>query len=417
MGHPGINNFKTIASQGLLPGLKVNNIVKLFCESKTHLLPFYENLSPRESKPGELIHTDIPDYYRIVKHPMDLSDIARKLRNIIYETIEQFVHDFRLIFYNIRLYNEKGSVYYKKGATLSQRFDELLEDNFPGWVFKSITGSPRELNTNPTLRYRAFDDHRKSTAKHLSQHNSQASSQPHLTTKFILVIILEYTRLLALIVPTPMTVFTAYDKDAVPLLYGNDAVFMAENENNIKAHVVSLRTTGSQPFRSSIPRPHSLLCCCSPHHDLDWFTISPGSSFLLETLRDSWTCALEMTDASPSSNSNVGYLLEEDRHGDYEFIHRPWTTTPRTQLRRPLIHHGAQGKFSTEHTLANLIRNWKSTFIICISHPSLCSPKVIQGTPTPIFIRGYIIILQQSADVPDSKQRVIQFPTKEHRSG
>nr|CAD7447632.1 unnamed protein product [Timema bartmani] len=50
-----------------------------------------------------------PDYYLIVKHPMDLSDIARKLRNIIYETIEQFVHDFRLIFYNIRLYNEAMS--------------------------------------------------------------------------------------------------------------------------------------------------------------------------------------------------------------------------------------------------------------------------------------------------------------------
>nr|CAD7449987.1 unnamed protein product [Timema bartmani] len=101
----------------------------------------------------------------------------------------------------------KESVYYKKGATLSQRFDELLEDNFTGWEFKSITGSPRELNTNPTLRYAAFDDHRKSTAKPLSQQNSQ-------------------TRLLDLIVPTPMTVFAAYElwcrqamaPRAVPLL-------------------------------------------------------------------------------------------------------------------------------------------------------------------------------------------------------
>nr|CAD7402931.1 unnamed protein product [Timema poppensis] len=202
------------------------------------------NMEEAEFIKYAVVSTSIPDYYLIVKHPMDLSDIARKLRNIIYETIEQFVHDFRLIFYNIRLYN-------KKGAILSQRFDELLEDNFTGWEFKSITGSPRELNTNPTLRYTAFDNHRKSTAKHLSQHNSQASSRPHLTTKFkndtwtlelspgplsyrANTLSLSYPPsrrwpwsliacdIIALIVPTPMTVFSAYGKDAVSLLYQPD---------------------------------------------------------------------------------------------------------------------------------------------------------------------------------------------------
>nr|CAD7258826.1 unnamed protein product [Timema shepardi] len=156
---------------------------KMARDKLENILNMIWNMEEAEFIKYAVVSTSIPDYYLIVKHPMDLSDIARKLRNIIYETIEQFVHDFRLIFYNIRLYNKKGSVYYQKGATLSQRFDELLEDNFTGWEFKSITGSPRELNTNPTLRYTAFDNHRKSTAKPLSQHNSQASSQPHLTTK------------------------------------------------------------------------------------------------------------------------------------------------------------------------------------------------------------------------------------------
>ena len=39
---------------------------------------------------------------------MFLETIGYKLKNHIYETIEQFVHDFRRVFMNARLYNKVG---------------------------------------------------------------------------------------------------------------------------------------------------------------------------------------------------------------------------------------------------------------------------------------------------------------------
>lgn len=63
LGHPGVNVFKEMASQGLIPGLKRSNIDKFFCEScqsgKIHRLPYHANLNTRASKPGEFIHSDV----------------------------------------------------------------------------------------------------------------------------------------------------------------------------------------------------------------------------------------------------------------------------------------------------------------------------------------------------------------------
>lgn len=63
LGHPGINSFKEMAGQGLIPGIKSSNIDKHFCEScqsgKIHRLPFHANLNTRANKPGEVIHSDI----------------------------------------------------------------------------------------------------------------------------------------------------------------------------------------------------------------------------------------------------------------------------------------------------------------------------------------------------------------------
>jgi len=61
LGHPGINVFKEMTSQGLIPGVKSSN--KFFCDlcqsGKIHRLPFNANLNTRASKPGEFIHSDV----------------------------------------------------------------------------------------------------------------------------------------------------------------------------------------------------------------------------------------------------------------------------------------------------------------------------------------------------------------------
>ncbi|XP_053321238.1 transcription intermediary factor 1-alpha [Spea bombifrons] len=71
----------------------------------------------------------VPDYYRIIKRPMDLSAIKRKLQinNFPnYSRPEEFVSDVRLIFKNCMEFNEPQSEVAKAGIKLEAYFEELL---------------------------------------------------------------------------------------------------------------------------------------------------------------------------------------------------------------------------------------------------------------------------------------------------
>ena len=48
----------------------------------------------------------IPDYFLVVKHPMDLGTIGNKLRRGVYLTSDEFAADARLVLSNCRLYNK-----------------------------------------------------------------------------------------------------------------------------------------------------------------------------------------------------------------------------------------------------------------------------------------------------------------------
>ncbi|XP_063243940.1 uncharacterized protein LOC134543090 isoform X1 [Bacillus rossius redtenbacheri] len=93
-------------------------------------------------------------------NPMNLKEIASKLRRKVYETVEQLVHDFRRMLLNVRLHYEDGEdkdIFYEHSFTLGRRFDNLLLDNFHGCDFSQITGDPDELRSSDVLRYRAWD--------------------------------------------------------------------------------------------------------------------------------------------------------------------------------------------------------------------------------------------------------------------
>lgn len=49
----------------------------------------------------------IPDYFLIVKHPMDLGTVQDKLKRNLYPTPDEFAADMRLVFSNCRLYNKE----------------------------------------------------------------------------------------------------------------------------------------------------------------------------------------------------------------------------------------------------------------------------------------------------------------------
>jgi histone acetyltransferase len=70
---------------------------------------------------------DVPDYYQIIRDPMDLSTVAARLAaGTFYTTLDLFVADVRRIFANCRVYNSADTVYSKLATRVEADFDALV---------------------------------------------------------------------------------------------------------------------------------------------------------------------------------------------------------------------------------------------------------------------------------------------------
>ncbi|GBP69256.1 Protein polybromo-1 [Eumeta japonica] len=63
---------------------------------------------------------DYPDYYELIKHPIDMEKIAQKLKLGIYNSVNELASDFILMFDNACKYNEPDSQIYKDALTLQR---------------------------------------------------------------------------------------------------------------------------------------------------------------------------------------------------------------------------------------------------------------------------------------------------------
>ncbi|XP_036184912.1 transcription intermediary factor 1-alpha isoform X3 [Myotis myotis] len=82
----------------------------------------------------------VPDYYKIIKNPMDLSTIKKRLQEeyYMYTKPEDFVADFRLIFQNCAEFNEPDSEVASAGIKLESYFEELLKNLYPEKRFPKL---------------------------------------------------------------------------------------------------------------------------------------------------------------------------------------------------------------------------------------------------------------------------------------
>ncbi|XP_021764323.1 histone acetyltransferase GCN5-like isoform X1 [Chenopodium quinoa] len=66
---------------------------------------------------------DVPDYYDIIKNPMDLKTMSKRVDSeMYYVTFEMFVADSRRMFENARTYNSPETIYYKCATRLEAHF-------------------------------------------------------------------------------------------------------------------------------------------------------------------------------------------------------------------------------------------------------------------------------------------------------
>ncbi|MBW0524568.1 hypothetical protein O181_064283 [Austropuccinia psidii MF-1] len=141
--HKGLDVFRKPLSKPLdpsqIPGLKeigwtaemdqlTRRPQRLACHNIIHHLlttlqnhtsawPFKEPINPEE----------VTDYYTIIKNPMDFQTIESKLDANLYQNLESFLDDCKLVFENCRIYNPEGSNIVKNANKLEKLLKEKIK--------------------------------------------------------------------------------------------------------------------------------------------------------------------------------------------------------------------------------------------------------------------------------------------------
>ncbi|TBU03607.1 GCN5-like bromodomain-containing histone acetyltransferase [Hamiltosporidium magnivora] len=69
---------------------------------------------------------EVPDYFHVIKNPMDLSTMERNLRNELYEKFEDLADDFFLMINNCYFYNAPSTQYFKCAQKLEEFYSTKL---------------------------------------------------------------------------------------------------------------------------------------------------------------------------------------------------------------------------------------------------------------------------------------------------
>ncbi|XP_050535545.1 nucleosome-remodeling factor subunit NURF301 isoform X2 [Daktulosphaira vitifoliae] len=96
------------------------DLTKLIKQIQSHknAWPFMDPVDPHEA----------PDYYNVVKDPMDLNCIGKKVGEKKYKNLTEFIRDMIKVFDNCRYYNPRDSQFYKCAEILEQFFVMKLKN-------------------------------------------------------------------------------------------------------------------------------------------------------------------------------------------------------------------------------------------------------------------------------------------------
>ena len=70
------------------------------------------------------VKLDIPSYPKVIKKPMDLSTMRKKLEAKEYPNATKFIDDFKLMIKNCKSFNPAGTPVHNAGVELERIFNE-----------------------------------------------------------------------------------------------------------------------------------------------------------------------------------------------------------------------------------------------------------------------------------------------------
>lgn len=91
-----------------------------------HSTPFLNKVNKREA----------PDYFEVIKKPMDLGTVTKKMKNLSYRSKKEFADDLYLIYDNCLAYNTNSASEYRKHAIAMRRKTERLMSRVPNISIK-----------------------------------------------------------------------------------------------------------------------------------------------------------------------------------------------------------------------------------------------------------------------------------------
>ena len=68
-----------------------------------------------------------PDYYEVIKQPIAMSTIRKRITSNYYKSVLDFREDWRLMFNNARTYNQEGSWVYVDAEEMEHIFNATFE--------------------------------------------------------------------------------------------------------------------------------------------------------------------------------------------------------------------------------------------------------------------------------------------------
>ncbi|EED87257.1 predicted protein, partial [Thalassiosira pseudonana CCMP1335] len=74
------------------------------------------------NSPVDPVELGLPDYFEVIKNPMDLGTVKKRLENGLYRSINEVEVDINLTFDNAMLYNPEGSVVWSMAKELKDKF-------------------------------------------------------------------------------------------------------------------------------------------------------------------------------------------------------------------------------------------------------------------------------------------------------
>ena len=92
--------------------------------------------------PVDPVRDRVPDYPKIITHPMDLGTVRDNLLDGKYSTSEEWKNDINLVWSNAKLYNKSGNPIHECATFLEQKVKKDLEmipkTEYDEWQLKII---------------------------------------------------------------------------------------------------------------------------------------------------------------------------------------------------------------------------------------------------------------------------------------